>query len=184
MKEITPVKHPVTVSKHVSLLLFVLVLIALMACGCARPSSPTLPDASQFETVLQLNDTSSISGQPIQVFAGLRNDSGKPWKIHHNSPLIIIEIHGPEWEDYEPKINLATDQVKTLNAREMYDPDTANFIEGKRLLRLDTPGSYTLVGVAQFRIQDSTGNMKNYTVRSEPLHIQVAPAYTSRAPQP
>jgi hypothetical protein len=164
--------------------LFLLIFTIIFISGCAQPSAHPLPLEDQFQTVIQLPETTAGVGQPFLVYSGLRNDSKKAWEIRHDSPLIFIEIHGPDWEEQEPKVSLGVDQVEWLSAREMYDPDTANFLKGKRALKISEPGKYRLVGVAHFRILDpKTGENRHYTVRSQPMDIQIVPSDSSGAPQ-
>lgn len=159
-------------------------MITVLITGCARQEPRPLPQKHEFETVLQLRTKHAVVGEPFQLYTGLRNDSGQTWEIHHASPLIVVEIHAPDWEDYEPKVSLGIDQAEILTSREMYDPDTANFLSGKRMLELIEPGWYELVGIARFRIMDPlAGEYRDYAVPSEPLEIKVVSSDHSGTPQ-
>lgn len=160
-----------------------LLSIVVLITGCARQEPSPLPQTYEFETVLQLRTMNAVAGEPFQVFTGLRNDSGQTWEIRHASPLIVVEIHASNWEELEPKVSLGTDTAEMLTSREMYDPDTANFLTGKRTLKLDQPGWYELVGIAHFRIRDpKTGEYREYAIPSQSVEMKVVSSEDSGTP--
>ncbi|GGD98171.1 hypothetical protein [Paenibacillus nasutitermitis] len=126
-------------------------------------------------TVSAIGGTFS-SNKKFEVAAELTNKSAAPVKLLHASPMIQIQIYD---ELNNPLINTFTRNdigiTLTLEPGTAYNPDSSSYQGGKRMLRIEEPGQYKLVGTASFSVQADDGQWKTIELASEPCEITVGP---------
>ncbi|MFD2671941.1 hypothetical protein [Marinicrinis sediminis] len=127
-----------------------------------------------FSTTIHLPDVHPRAGDRFVVETALVNHSERAYEIHHGAPLIFIEIEADNWSDTEPKVNLVLDIEAVIEPHEEYDPDTENFINGMRTLKLDEPGRYLIRATAHFSVWNpATGRSEGFAIHSEAVRIDV-----------
>ncbi len=60
-----------------------------------------------------------------------------------------------------------------LKPGEAYQPDGQIYDNGKRTIKVESPGKYKLVGTASFSIESDNEERKDYKIASEPVWITV-----------
>lgn len=151
------------------MLLFV---VTLLLSGCVSGEGG---DSRGFALHVSALTEAPTAAQPIVVTAALTITSERAVQILHSSPLTQIQIYD---ENDRPivKTFLTHDVgiVHMLKPNEPYDPDTANNVTGKRVIRVERPGTYRLVGTASFYIQTEEGELgEEQKVTSAPYEIVV-----------
>ncbi|CAM3531027.1 hypothetical protein [Marinicrinis lubricantis] len=157
--------------------------IMMMLCGCFVLAScghqvvhASFLKQGEFEVFLELPDTELHAGESFVAETSLVNLTDKTYEIHHGVPLIFIEIETDHWSDVEPKVNLVLDVEATMNPHEVYDPDTENFINGRRTLMITSPGKYRLTASAHFNVYNpDKEKYEGVVLRSEPMEVEVKP---------
>ncbi|MBW7457824.1 hypothetical protein ACFOLF_16095 [Paenibacillus sepulcri] len=132
------------------------------------------PKEEDFEVKVKIMDETLKINKNIEVVAELTNKSGHNIKLLHASPLIQVQIYD---EQNKPLINaLLTNDIGimgTLKPGAVYNPDSSAFNGGKRLIKIDTPGNYKLVGTASFSVELSGGERKDFKLSSEPFEFNI-----------
>lgn len=146
--------------------------VTLLLSGCASGDGG---DSRGFALHVSALSEAPTAAQPIVVAAALTNTSERAIQILHSSPLTQIQIYD---ENDRPIIDtFITHSVgitHMLKPNEPYDPDTANYDTGKRVIRVERPGTYRLVGTASFYIQTEKGERgEEQKITSAPYEIVV-----------
>ncbi|BBI32113.1 hypothetical protein [Cohnella abietis] len=149
---------------------FILILVFTVACT----QTNRVPKEEDFVVTVKAVDESLKSNEGIEIVAGLVNKSKNNIKILHGSPLIHVQIYD---EQNKPLISIfAIDQIgiyHNIQPDEFYNADIKSFNGGKRMIKVEKPGKYTLVATASFSIELSGKERKDFKVLSEPVEIIV-----------
>lgn len=88
--------------------------------------------------------------------------------------MILVEISSEDWTDIQPKVNLVLDVKTIIEPHEEYDPDTPNFINERRTLQIDEPGTYSIKATAHFTAyHPDQDKYIGYAIDSETLQLTV-----------
>jgi len=136
--------------------------------------SGQVPSEEDFAVTVKAIGESFSSNQKFEAAAELTNKSAAPIKLIHASPMIQIQIYD---EQNNPLINtFVRDDIGitlTLEPGAAYNPDSSSYEGGKRMLKIEKPGQYKLVGTASFSVEQSDGQWKSFKLASEPCVITV-----------
>lgn len=149
-------------------------LLILCVCAACTKSDRTPVEEDFAVTLKQAVDGVMKSGEDIEWIAELTNLSDHSVKILHASPLIHVQIYD---EQDQPQIDMfVTNDIglyHVLEPNESYNPDSQTFNGGKRLIKVEKPGRYKLVGTASFSIESDNKERKDYKIVSEPVWVTV-----------
>jgi len=148
---------------------YAILLTVLFLAACTQLD--TAPKAEDF--TVRVYGTMTDDGE-IEFIGELLNVTNRKITIQHASPLIQIQVYDelkkPLIDEF---ITLTIGMNGVLKPGEAYNPDTERYDGGKRTVKAEKSGTYTLVGTASFSVVSSDGKSELYTLESEPYEIAV-----------
>src|SRR5690606_16613586 len=140
------------------------ITIFLVAC-----STEELPTSEDFDVQIRAVNETAKANQDIEIITELINISNKKFKIGHSDPLITIQAfdeHGQAMFEYIVIDNVGLSHQ--FKPGETYNPKKEWYSDTKRTIRIETAGTYQLIGTARFSI-----DQEQYKLHSKPYEIIV-----------
>lgn len=151
---------------------YVILLLLIFSVACTQ--SNKAPIEEDFAVTVRAMDETLEINKEIELVSELKNLSKNSVNILHASPLIHVQIYD---EQNKPLVDTFVTNDVGLNHKlkpdELYNPDSKTYNDGKRMIKIERPGRYKLVGTASFSIELSNEERKDFTISSEPLEITV-----------
>ncbi|RED59171.1 hypothetical protein [Cohnella lupini] len=146
-----------------------ILLSILVACN-----SDKLPTNDDFVVkVRTVNKTAKVN-EEIEIITELINKSNKTFLIKHSNPLVTVQAY--DKNDKPLYEYLVVDDVglsHKFKSKETYNPNEEWKPNEKRIIKIDKPGRYELIGNASFLIDQSNGERQEYSLKSQPYEILI-----------
>lgn len=150
---------------------YTILLFLIFSVACTQ--SNKAPIEEDFTVTVRAMDETLEINKEIELVSELKNLSKNSVNILHGSPLIHVQIYD---EQKKPLVDTFVTSTGGLNHKlkpdELYNP-SKTYNDGKRMIKIERPGRYKLVGTAYFSIELSNEERKDFKISSEPLEITV-----------
>lgn len=162
----------------------IIMLLILTSCSAKEDIGYEKASESYFEVRISTEKYTYHVGEKIEVMTELINKSNHAYEIEHRSPLVSVQAFDEHHNVVYPVTMLNGKKVSIvvyddignsylLQPNGIYDPNANSAYNQNRIVELNEPGVYQLIGTAWFSIASKNEVDQEFKLKSEPFQIEI-----------